>query len=94
MSEWQPIETAPKDGTVIRVGWRSPGDTEMQEWFAMQWGHIQQNGLFPGKVGMWVAPGGGLTWNDDGGDGPTHWMPLDDAPEGPIRAPAKPGVTV
>lgn len=76
MSEWLPIETAPKDGTVIRVGWKFPEDEKMQEWFTMQWGDIQKNAMFPGKVGMWVAPNGEFTWNDDGDGGPTHWMPL------------------
>lgn len=76
--KWQPIETAPKDGTIILVGWRLPEDTEMQEWFVMQWGHIQRNGLFPGDVGMWVAPNGSMTWHET--NGPTHWMPLPEPP--------------
>ena len=77
MSEWQPIESAPRDGTLIRVGWKFPNDQEMQEWFTMRWGHIHRNGLFPGQVGMWVAPDGSLTWNDtDNGGGPTHWLPV------------------
>jgi hypothetical protein len=74
MSDWQTIDTAPRDGTLIRVGWKGPHDAEMQEWFTMRWGHIQQNGLFSGVVGMWVAPDGSFTWNESGGFGPTHWM--------------------
>jgi len=39
----------------------------------VQWLHIQRNGFFPGKVGMWTAPDGSITWNDDGDGCPTHW---------------------
>ncbi|GGP00871.1 hypothetical protein [Stakelama pacifica] len=63
-----PIETAPKDGTTIWVGDEDAGV------FWMRWGHIQKNGLFPGQVGMWVAPGGEFTWNDSDGFGPTWWL--------------------
>jgi hypothetical protein len=77
MSEWQLIETAPRDGTLIRVGWKFPNDTEMQEWFTMQWGHIQRNPIFaPDAVGMWVMPDGSMTWYEDTEAGPTHWMPI------------------
>lgn len=76
MSEWQPIETAPKDGSVIALT-SFFDDGEQFETWPMQWMHIQRNGLFPGKTGMWTHPSGGLTWNDDGvGGGPTHWRPL------------------
>lgn len=68
---------APKDGTAIYLGWKEPGDEEMQEYFIMQWGHIQKNGLFPSKVGMWVSRDGSYTWNDEILAGaPTHWAPL------------------
>ena len=86
-SEWQPIETAPKDGTLIRIGWKFPEDAEMQEWFVMRWGHIQKNGLFPNAVGMWVAPDASMTWNDEDKDGaPTHWQHLPSPPTNPKGA--------
>lgn len=75
MSEWQTIDTAPKDGSVIDLT-AIEDNGELFEIWPMQWGHIQQNGLFPENTGMWVSPDGSITWNgspDDGG--PTHWRP-------------------
>jgi hypothetical protein len=81
MGEWQPIETAPKDGKVIDVwidgefprrradvSWREPTDSE-----------------------LWVHGGDTIetpdaTWHDCFGplgksEQPTHWMPLPERPE-------------
>lgn len=73
---WRPLDTAPKDGTVVQLTALEPNGEPFEIW-PMQWGHIQTNGLFPGKVGMWMTPDGSITWNgteDEGG--PTHWHPL------------------
>jgi len=73
--DWRPIDTAPKDGAPVMLT-AIEDDGELFEIHLMQWAHIQRNGLFPGAVGMWTAPHGGYTWNDDGmGGGPTHWRP-------------------
>lgn len=76
---WKPIDTAPTDGTVVLLT-AIEDDGELFEVWPMQWAHIQQNGLFPGRVGMWTHPSAGMTWNGDAdGGGPTHWHPMPDA---------------
>jgi hypothetical protein len=72
MEGWYDISTAPRDGTLVRVGWADDG--VMREWFVMKWNPFQLNGLFPGDKGMWVAPDGSFTWNEVDPEGaPTHW---------------------
>lgn len=81
---WQPISTAPKDGTIIQLAWFGGGiikELHAEELHAMKWGSTQRNSLFPDKVGMWVSPKYELTWCDDGEGGPTHWMPLPESPK-------------
>jgi hypothetical protein len=78
---WQPIETAPKDGTVILLAAFDADGTPFGEEWPCYWGHIQQNGLFPGVTGMWTVTGGGVTWSEAPEEGgPTHWRPLPPAP--------------
>jgi hypothetical protein len=74
--QWQPIETAPKDGTEIILFWPSleSYDGKSSE---------PRRG-----VGKWCAPAGYFTehWALDGrwtpGDDPTHWRPLPTPPSG------------
>lgn len=73
MSEWQPIETAPKDGTRVLVSlwaWDDPatGDrlTEIVYWGGDDW----RNG-YPDDVDAFAN-----TVNP-----PTHWMPLPEPPK-------------
>jgi hypothetical protein len=71
MSQWQTIETAPKDGTLI---------------IAYQPGGTYSNGIaYPATVGTasWQRDGvGGYGWWGpyNPRDYPTHWMPLPDPP--------------
>ena len=71
MSEWQPIETAPKDGTGV-LGYfpELKGYVAPQEFIPMHWSG-------------W---GGGIWCNSTSGHNllsakPTHWMPLPTPPE-------------
>lgn len=67
---WQPIETAPKDGTVVVLA----------EWSdyhgAWQFGTGYWRRYLPGF-------GDGFGWI---GHAPTHWMPLPDPPDDVTRA--------
>jgi hypothetical protein len=71
--EWQPIETAPKDGTKILV-FTVHGDIELTEWYEIQYPRYveAENGLYR-KVFDEPVTG----WN---GNTPKYWMPLPDAP--------------
>lgn len=70
MSEWQPIETAPKDGTRVLLGraeW-----VEIGRWLA------NSRAYRGAPLGTWMddADNGG----PEGHDWPTHWMPLPPPP--------------
>lgn len=74
MSEWQPIETAPKDGTTIPVIW--DGVVRFAR-FDLRGGPFDDNGM--------LTPG----WVFVAYDGkprarafePTHWLPLPEPPK-------------
>jgi len=67
MSEWQPIETAPRDGTELLAWWPGPGmGLPAIGWQITNWGRIAGSG-------MWFA-------HSLVGKQPTHWMPLPPPP--------------
>lgn len=65
MTEWQPIETAPKDGTTILL-WEGESGTEC-------W-------VVP-VTGSWDCGEWTLTCHGFSTLAPSHWMPLPDRPE-------------
>lgn len=76
MSEWQPIETAPKDGTVIIV-WTNHDEVEVTSWYQTKgYGYEPVPGteFFREVRGKVLYEG----WN---GNTPTHWMPLPEPPK-------------
>ena len=88
-SGWQPIETAPKDGTRIWVygngvhdvaSWSDGKDHEPDEL------GIADDGWDAGWVSYhgWFFPGASFGPEEHQRDGtqPTHWMPLPPTPEG------------
>jgi hypothetical protein len=72
MMEWQPIETAPKDGTTV-LGY-----------FGGRSGYVSRQDIVPI---CWSGWGGGVWDNATSGhhmgDDPSHWMPLPPPPKSP-----------
>lgn len=67
MSEWQPIETAPRDGTIVRV-WRE----EFGE-FVMAWN--DKRSRWEGK--HWGPIRALSIWWDIDAPQPTHWRAIE-----------------
>lgn len=72
MSEWHPIETAPKDGTTIRLKVPAEGMNAGFEENARWRSGVDEDGPY----GFWSYGFGWLTHVK-----PTHWMPLPDPPK-------------
>ena len=80
--EWQPIETAPKDGTKILVCLE---DLPRRPLDADQWRSRRTTAYFlredPEDPGDWVLAVPSWAWVHDDDCVPTHWMPLPDPPK-------------
>lgn len=68
--EWQPIETVPKDGTFVLLGW-----------FEMEGQNSQEVAFWNSRIQRWCQIHDSFT--DHAAFQPTHWLPL---PEAPNRA--------
>lgn len=73
VERWGPIETAPKDGTVVLLG-RHMGN----------FGFVRGYGHFDGKPGVflsgWISTGFDPVMSNLGLAHPTHWAPLPTPP--------------
>lgn len=80
MSEWQPIETAPKDGTYILVARAGENigvaPVEVVEWCSMVNSHWER---VEGDLYRRVPDDPDEFWNGNGHRA-THWMPLPEPP--------------
>jgi len=63
---WQPIETAPKDGTEIIVWWPEIGHPYITKWTRFINGNLYRDGW---HCGIWEV------------ERPTHWMPSPKPPK-------------
>lgn len=70
LTDYRPIETAPRDGTVIEV--TCPGKDGP---YRMRWNSNGFNPLVSKKRGIWETERGDVTWCEDDGLGPTQWRP-------------------
>lgn len=93
MSEWQPIETAPKDGTKIIVG--KTGLTSIGQWINDP-GYIREHRDIDGRWNGQDEYDGFEGWMDwEGGiQDWTHWMPLPESPKPPITDEARDTKTI
>lgn len=80
-TRWQPIETAPHDGTHILVGTFPCPKGAVTITTAHWWGPPSFAGEGP-PVGEWALSVNALgEYSDCGVKAPTHWQPLPDPPE-------------
>lgn len=78
MSEWQPIETAPKDGTRILLHTRWDGDEITPDAFdEVQIGWWDDGNALDDPASIWHRP---ARWELDKVGDPIHWMPLPEPP--------------
>jgi hypothetical protein len=80
---WQPIETAPKDGTEIFIFRHNWLEAPVAQWIE---NHAEDGSFFGWGFDEWYTHGvedGFLGWNEDIEDDcmPTHWMPIPNLPE-------------
>jgi hypothetical protein len=71
--EWQPIETAPKDGSLILCG--NKMEIAIASWSTSAWVSKKQD---DGSYGAWLVFD---ARSDSETISPSHWMPLPDPPQ-------------
>lgn len=79
--QWQPIETAPKDGTAILL--TNGKDVAEGHWYFEEGGTTEHRDLDGRYIDQTDSDGydGWLDWDGGMQPDPTHWMPLPAPPE-------------
>ncbi len=76
MSEWQKIDSAPRDGTEILITYK-----QCDSWFLHNAFWMEGDGVEPEDVGWWSYLLTEVSRTQlDGCCEPTHWQPLPDPP--------------
>jgi len=70
--EWQDVRNVPRDGRVVIL---TDHDTFTGPMF---WNPTGTNPFVQRSLGIWELLGGGLTWSEAKGFGPTHWKPYEE----------------
>lgn len=80
LANWQPIETAPKDGTEVLI-WNIEGH-ELATWHDREEDGVDQPGHDAGWVGTYAFPGRswGHSMRHEPQGQPSRWMPLPEPP--------------
>lgn len=85
MANWQPVETAPRDGTNVLLVWewdsglRTGVAVVLAHWHCNKHAHLSRHKDCPNEsdcIMRWGAYGGQMT----------HWMPLPDPPSHALAA--------
>jgi hypothetical protein len=83
-NNWQPIETAPKDGTDILVGWWSAGVWIVRNAWWEDGFDIELGAIDPAGEGWWYPNTSVGTYKvcreNNAVDGPQYWMPMPEPP--------------
>lgn len=75
IEKWQPIETAPMDGTDVLLAWPS-GRVTVSRWVHTE---TYRYGVKKSEDKYWDTPWVSLSLTDK--SFPTHWMPLPPLPD-------------
>lgn len=75
MSEWQPIETAPKDKRILLYRPTAP------EWWMVMGGRYDSDEYAKNPKPYWSTDNWSLGKTEQRQNAPTHWMPLPEPPK-------------
>ena len=75
MSEWQPIETAPKDKRILLYRPTAP------EWWMVMGGRYDSDKYAKNPKPYWSTDNWSLGKMEQRQNAPTHWMPLPEPPK-------------